>query len=293
MNPKTNDIHQFISLSIFLLTFSLTFGQINPPLASPPARLQQRIGFTDFTVDYSRPARRGRAIMGNLVPYGRIWRVGANESTKLTVSDDVTIAGFPVPKGTYALYAIPQKEEWTIIIHKNTTHWGDGRTNYNPQEDLLRFSVKPEVIPYLQENFLIEFDSLDHNSGRMAWLWENTKISFSIQVGTERKMMEQINRQIKENPTADTYYQAARYLQEEGKMHKEALAWLEKAHQLAGDKYYIHRVWSLVLGQTGDYSAAIIHAEKSKALAAGEGKDEFVRMNEASIQEWKKRLDQP
>jgi len=280
-------------LPFFIFTFSLSNGQINPPLASPPARLQQRVGLTDFSVVYSRPAKRGRIIMGNLVPYGRIWRVGANESTKLSISDDITIEGYPIPKGTYALYAIPQKDEWTVIIHKNTSHWGDGRTNYDPAEDLVRFTVKPETIPYVQENLLIEFDGLNHNSANMVWLWENTKISFSIQVDTEKKMMEQINRQIKENPNADTYYQAARYLQEEGKMQQEALAWLEKAHALTGDKYYIHRVWSLVLEQTGDYRSAIIHAEKSKILAAGEGKDEFVRMNEASIQEWKKRLNQP
>lgn len=290
---KTNASLKFFHLSVLLFLFSLAHGQINPPLVSPPARLQQRIGLTDFTVDYSRPARRGRIIMGNLVPYGRIWRVGANESTKLTISDDITLAGHPVPKGIYALYAIPQKDEWTVIIHKNTSLWGDGRTQYNANEDLVRFTVKPETVPYLQENFLIEFDEISHNNARMVWLWENTKISFSIQVDTEKKMMEQINRQIKENPSADTYYQAARYMQEEGKMQQEALAWLEKAHAMTGDKYYIHRVWSLVLEQTGDYRAAINHAEKSKTLAAEEGKDEFVRLNEASIQEWKKKLGLP
>ncbi|HNP97254.1 MAG TPA: DUF2911 domain-containing protein, partial [Cyclobacteriaceae bacterium] len=95
-------------------------SQIEVPLVSPRAELNQTIGFTEITVNYSRPSARGRKVMGQLVPYGRIWRVGANESTKISFNDDVKIAGHPVPAGTYALYAFPQEKEWTIVIHKNT-----------------------------------------------------------------------------------------------------------------------------------------------------------------------------
>lgn len=274
-------------------TFAMVDAQINPPLVSPRSIIQQYIGLIEVTVDYSRPGKRGRQVMGNLVPYGRIWRVGANESTKITFSDDVKVAGHHIPKGTYALYAFPYEKEWIIIIHKNTQHWGDGRNEYNEKEDLVRFKVKPEKLPYLQETFLITFDELTHKSARMKWLWENTSVSFVIEVDTDKKMMEQIEEAIKTNPTADTYYQSARYLQEEGKMQQQALVWLQKAHDLAGDKYYIHRVWSLVLAQVEDYAEAIVHAEKSKELAALEGKDEFVRMNEVSIITWKGFLKRP
>jgi tetratricopeptide (TPR) repeat protein len=106
-------------------------------------------------------------------------------------------------------------------------------------------------------------------------------------------MMEQIYMSIADNPTADTYYQSARYLQEENKMQEKALEWLSKANDLAGDQYYIHRVWSLVLAQMKEYDAAIEHAEKSKILASLQGKDEFVRMNEFSIQEWRKASGKP
>ncbi|MFZ1808847.1 MAG: DUF2911 domain-containing protein [Cyclobacteriaceae bacterium] len=283
-----------VLLLIFCVSaFAPAMAQINPPLVSPRSMILQHIGLSEVTVDYSRPGKRGRQVMGNLVPYGRIWRVGANESTKVTFSDDVKIAGNDVPKGTYALYAFPYEKEWTIIIHKNTEHWGDGRNEYDEKEDLVRFKVKREKIPYLQESFLITFDELTHKSARMKWLWENTSISFMIEVDTDKKMMEQIEEAIKSNPTADTYYQSARYLQEEGKMQKQALLWLAKAHELAGDKYYIHRVWSLVLAQVEEYAEAIAHAEKSKELAALESKDEFVRMNEASIKAWKGSLKKP
>lgn len=264
-------------------------SQIEVPLVSPRAELKQTIGFTEITVNYSRPSARGRKVMGQLVPYGRIWRVGANESTKISFSDDVKIAGHPVPAGTYALYAFPQEKEWTIVIHKNTSHWGDGRDEYKSTEDLLRFSVVPQNIKFYQETFLIDFDDLSHKRANMTWTWEKTRVSFLIEVDTDSKMMSQIESAIESNPTADTYYQSARYLQEENKMHQQALLWLEKAHQLAGDKYYIHRVWALVLAQSGDYVNAIMHAEKSKQLAALESKDEFVRMNELSIEEWQKK----
>ena len=276
---------------IFLSLYAgMVCAQINAPLVSPPSIVSQRVGFTEITINYSRPSMRGRKIMGDLIPYGRIWRVGANESTKITFSENVRIDGHEVPRGTYALLAYPSAEEWIIVIHKNISHWGDGRDQYNPGEDLLRFVVKPERIPYTQETFLIEFDKLSHKSGRMVWLWENTKISFLIEVNTDNQMMAQIQKAIVENPTADTFYQSARYLQEEGKMQKQAIEWLEQAQKLAGDKYYIHRVWGLVLAQLKDYPSAITHAEKSKELAAHENKDEFVRMNEASIVEWTKLM---
>lgn len=285
---------QVMRISLVLLGLFIGFfadAQIEPPLASPHSILQQRIGFTDISVDYSRPSKRGRQVMGSLIPYGRIWRVGANESTKITISHDVSIEGHHIPKGIYALYAFPYADVWTIVIHKNISHWGDGRNSYHEAEDLVRFDVKPESIPCTQETFLIEFDELTHNSARMVWLWENTKISFLIEADTDVQMMDQIRKALSSAPTADTYYQSARYLQEEGKMQQQALEWLEKAHALAGDKYYIHRVWALVLSQIENYKLAIIHAEKSKELAALENKDEFVRMNESSIKEWKSLLD--
>ena len=105
-------------------------------------------------VVYSRPAVRGRVIFGDLVPYGRIWRVGANESTKFTVSDTIQVGPYTLPKGTYALYAFPYKEYWEVVFHKNTGHWGDGRDAYNPDEDQFRLRVRPEKTPIMQENFL-------------------------------------------------------------------------------------------------------------------------------------------
>lgn len=278
-------LRHFLAVQCLLLVLP-SWAQIEHPRASPQATLVQRVGLSEVTVAYSRPGVRGRKIMGEIIPYGRIWRVGANESTKITFSDSVALEGQPVAPGTYALYTIPTPTEWTIIIHKNTTHWGDGRTQYNPAEDALRFTVKPETVPYFTETFTIEFNDITHERATLTWRWENTVIQFSISFDTRKKMMQEIDSKIKSNPSAATYYESARYFQEEGVFPQRARDYLVKAHQLAGDTYYIHRVWALVEGQLGNFKEAIAHATRSKELAAIEGKDEFVRMNEKSIAEW-------
>lgn len=282
-------------MKLFLLLVLLFFApllsaQIGHPKASPYSQITQHVGLTEITINYSRPAAKGRKIYGDLVPYGRIWRVGANASTKISLDTDILVKGNKLPKGTYALYAFPQENSWEIVFHKNTSHWGDGRNAYNPEEDELRFTVIPETIAYTQENFLITFDAIDHNSTIMQWIWENTIINIPIKVPTDDLMMAQIKKQLREAPTAQTYYEAARYLQEQDKDYKTALGYLEKAILLGGDTYYYYRIKSLVEAKIGAYEAALKSAQRSLDLAKAEGKDEFVRMNEKNILVWKQLI---
>ena len=272
-------------------------AQIAHPKASPSSQLVQQVGLTKISIDYSRPAIRGRKIFGDrhdgqpgLVPNGRIWRVGANESTKITTDTDIVIKGKRLPKGKYALYAFPEEESWEIAFHKNTTHWGDGRKAYKPSEDVFRITIIPDSIPYTQENFLITFDAIDHNSANMEWLWENTKISIPITVPTKEQMLKEIDDKIKNHPTAQTYYEAARYLQEQKMEYPRALQYLKKAIHIGGDTYYFHRVKSLVEAALEDYESAVASAKISLDLAKKEEKDEFVRMNEKNIIVWTRLL---
>lgn len=284
-------------LFLFLLVGTLGFSQLKHPKASPAATVTQEVGFSTIMVDYSRPAVRGRKVFGNLpsgkkglVPYGRIWRVGANESTKITVDTDVSVMGNTLPKGTYALYAFPEKDEWEVVFHKNTKHWGDGRKNYNAEEDAFRIKIEPNSEAIFQENFLISFENITHNGAEMIWHWENTKVVIPIAVDTEGMMEEQISKALKPGPSAQTYYESARYFVEQGIKYPEALEYLNKALDLGGDTYYFHRVKSQAEAALKNYKSAIQSAKKSLELAQEQGKDEFVRMNQKDIDVWKEKL---
>ncbi|UJH67999.1 DUF2911 domain-containing protein [Allomuricauda sp. SCSIO 65647] len=282
---------------LFTLSCWLCHSQISHPKASPFSVVEQEVGLSKIRVEYSRPAVRGRHVFGpqkdgqkGLVPYGRIWRVGANESTKITAEANMEVMGNKLPKGVYALYAFPDEKEWQIVFHTNTGHWGDGRKNYNLDEDLFRITAIPQEIPYHQENFLMAFDNITHTSANLNLIWANTKVTIPFSVDTDAQMEAEIAKQIKENPTALTYYEAARYLQEQGKDFERALQYLEKALEIGGDTYYFHRVKSLVEAALGDYGAAIESAQISLKIASELEKDEFVRMNEKNIKKWKAKL---
>lgn len=279
----------FTTCLAFVLFTGLS-AQITHPRISPLATVEQQLGLSTIKVVYSRPGVRGRKIIGDLVPYGRIWRVGANESTKFSVDTEVKILGNALAPGTYALYAFPGETKWEIVFHGNITHWGDGRKAYNPEEDIFRVEIIPEKLSEVQENFLITFDRMDHNSLDMIWQWEYTRITIPIEVDTDAAMMREISRQLEVNRTPQTYYEAGRYLQEQGKDPEIALGYLNKAIELGGDTYYYHRVRSLVQASLNDFEAAIESAQISLKLATELDKEEFVRMNQKNIDSWKKKI---
>jgi hypothetical protein len=262
-------------------------GQMPHPKASPPATVVQTVGFTQIKVVYSRPSAKGRSVFGGLVPYGRIWRVGANESTKFTIDQDVKLAGHDLKKGTYVLYAFPEEKEWEIVVHANLTHWGDGRDNYSPDEDVFRFTVTPQVVSDYQETFEISFDHLTHDSAFMVWRWAYSKIKIPVEVATRKQMLTVIESNLSAKPTAQSYYEAARYFQEQQIQLERALVYVNKALEIGGGTYYYYRVKSLILADLNDFKSAVISAEISMQLADEQGKDEFVKMNKANIEVWK------
>ncbi len=279
----------FTFVILLLMTFGVQ-GQLEHPKASPAAKVVQAIGFSSIQIDYSRPATRGREIFGELVPYGRIWRVGANESTKFTNTTEIDVLGHTLHAGTYALYAFPQESEWEIVFHKNTKHWGDGRNNYNQEEDAFRVKVIPNSEASFQENFQISFENISHNGTDMIFHWAKTRVVIPIKVDTQGTMETQIEKALQPRPSAQTYYEVARYYVEQKIKYAEALDYLNKALELGGDTYYFHRVKSLAEAALNDHKAAINSAKKSLAIAKELGKDEFVRMNQKNIDLWLSQL---
>ncbi len=273
---------------IGLLFFSLFIrAQIQHPKASPYTEIHQDIGLTRIKLTYSRPAVRGRNLLGEVVPYGRIWRVGANESTKFITNRDISVMGNSLPAGSYALYAFPYPEYWEIVFHTNTSHWGDGRDSYKAEEDLFRIKVFPTDTASWQENFEIGFDSIQHNQALMTWHWGHTRLKIPLKTNTDLLMQLEIEKELMKNPTALSYYEAARYYQEQQIQNKLALKYVNKAIELGGDTYYFYRVKSLIQATDNNYKGAIESAEKSMDLAAEENKDEFVAMNKRNIATWK------
>jgi len=210
----------------FLLITTTLFAQIDLPRLSPKASVSQTIGYTTITIEYSRPGVKGRKIWGSLVPYNKVWRTGANESTRIQFTGDVIIEGNKIPAGIYSLYTIPDENEWTVIINKALT-WG---TNYYPEEDILRFKVKPQKGPFT-ERLLFTIPELTDSSCYIFMNWENIQISFKVEVN----LTEQVYKKIKEalnNVKEDQwqiYVVAANYAADHEVFIDEAFQWIEKA----------------------------------------------------------------
>ncbi|MCS6905664.1 MAG: DUF2911 domain-containing protein [Bacteroidia bacterium] len=255
------------------------------PQPSPLGSVTQKVGLADISITYSRPSARGRIIFGDLVPYNKLWRTGANASTKLKVSEDVTIEGHKIPAGEYSLLTIPGPNEWTIILNKDLKVTGEA--NYKQHEDLVRFTVKPQKTDRKIETFTIQFADLSsNNSCFIELMWENTLIRFKLETEVDSKVMAEIQNKLI-NPTS-MYYQAARYYYENNKDLKQALEWINKATEKE-QQYWMMYLKAKIQAANGDYKGALQTAELAKKLAAEAKNEEYVKMNEALITEFKKK----
>lgn len=277
------------NLLTLLLLVALTpvFAQIKTPQPSPLAKLSQDVGLVKVDIEYSRPSAKGRKVFGELVPFGDMWRTGANASTKVTFSDEAKVGGITIAKGTYALYTVPGENEWSIIFYKNTTFGGTPGKDFNEADVAARFNVPVVRTADYTETFTINLNSLRNNGANLELLWENTKVAIPISVDTDSKVLADI-KNIMDGPSAGTYYQAARYYYEEKKDMDQALAWVNESLRKGGDRYWILRLKAQILAEQKRYAEAIEAAQRSTELAKADGDANYVRMNEKSIDEWSK-----
>jgi hypothetical protein len=278
-------------LSLFITAALAIPGiaQIKTPTPSPKASITQEVGLTEISITYSRPGVKGRKIFGELVQYGQMWRTGANASSKITFGEPVKINGKDLAAGTYAFYTIPGKDEWTLIFHKNLTYWGTGGDKYNTDEDALRIKVKPENYPVLVESMTFDIADITDNSCKIELKWENTMVSFNVEMDVDSKVMADIDQAMK-GVSSSTYYQAARYYLEHDKDLNKALEWINKSMEGGNDKFWMLRQKALILAKLERYKDAIDTANASIAKAKEANNSDYVRMNEKSIAEWKKKL---
>ncbi|RME11356.1 MAG: DUF2911 domain-containing protein [Bacteroidetes bacterium] len=263
-------------------------AQIKTPAASPACKVVQTAGLTDITIEYSRPSVKGRTIFGGLVPFGELWRTGANANTKITFSDKVTIDGKELKAGTYALYTIPNPESWDVIFYTDTENWGTPR-EYDEAKEALRVTVPAHTLSDSKlESFSIWIDNLRDNSCDLIIGWDQTLVSIPITLNTDATVEADIKR-VMGGPTANDYYAAGRYYMDSGKDLNQAYEWLHKANEM-NPRFWTLRQEAICLSKMGKYAEAIKVAERSLAEAVKAGNKDYERMNKESIAEWQSKL---
>lgn len=200
------------------------------PRPSQHAVLTQRIGITDITINYHRPMVNKRKVWGTLVPYGQVWRAGANENTTIAFTDSVTIEGKPLPKGTYGLHMIPAENEWTIILSKNSTSWGS--FTYDQAEDALRVTVKPQAADF-HEALTYDFDDVGPDSSIVTMRWEKVAVPFKVGVNTHEIVAQNLHNQLRglAQYSWDGWDDGANYLLQEKIDLDEALKYCDRSIQ--------------------------------------------------------------
>ncbi|QDH80484.1 DUF2911 domain-containing protein [Echinicola soli] len=278
---------KLIATPFLLLLVLFSFGmakaqQIQMPQASPAAAISQKIGLTDVKLEYSRPSVKGRKIFGTLVPYGEVWRTGANASTKITFSTPVTVEGNEVAAGTYALYAIPNKKEWTFILSDNLELWG--AIGYTPESDVLRFTVPSTKSKDEYETMELSFNNMTDTGATLNLHWEKTAAGFRIETKVDQIVMDQIQQMVIDTKTDNPglLYQAASYYYTSDKEMEQAHKWIEQS--VATDpKYWTVHLKAKIEDKLGLTEEAIQSAEMSKQLADEAKNIDYVNLNDRLI----------
>jgi hypothetical protein len=263
-------------------------AQVKAPQASPKCILTQVVGLTTVEIVYSRPSAKGRDVFNNLVPFGKLWRTGANENTTISFSDDVIIGGKTLPKGKYSLYTTPRADNWEIVFYTSTDNWGNPET-WDETKVALKTTTKSEHLDRFIESFTIGINNLDNNFAHLELSWENTIVAIKFEVPTQKTAMASIDKALA-GPTAGDYFSSAQYLfQSNGDLTK-ALTYVNKALDLNMEKpYYYNRLKSLIQAKQGDKKGAIETAKISLAAAEIAKNQDYVKMNKDSIAEWSKK----
>jgi len=270
-----------------ILICGFSFGQIQTPQPSPFSKIEQVVGLTDVTINYSRPALRNRVIMGELVPYGEMWRAGANANTTIEFSDAVVLGGQKLEAGKYAIFIRPGVSMWEVFFYTKTDN-GGLPGEWDPKAVAAVAEIPTTTLENPVESFTISIDDLDQNGAQLNFRWEKTQASLKLEVPTDSKTMASIEKTMQGEPKAQDYYSAAIYYRETGRDLKKAKDWISKAIEMDSGKYWMYRQQALILHALNENEAAIAASQTSLKLAIEAGNQDYVRLNEKAIEEWSK-----
>ncbi|TVZ51793.1 DUF2911 domain-containing protein [Dokdonia sp. Hel_I_53] len=273
-------------LVAFLGVFTLTVtSQIETPAPSPAAKIMQKVGLTDVTVEYSRPAMRDRTIMGDLVPYGAMWRTGANANTTIEFSTPVTIGGKEIKSGKYAIYTKPMENEWEVYLYTDTNNWGTP-AKWDDSKVAVVTKAKVQMTNIPAESFTVGVDHLSNDGAHLTMQWDKTYVAVPFEVPANQTVLASIDR-VLSGPSMGDYYNAAVYLSSTDQDLERASKYMEKAMSMNKEpKFWQLRQQSLLLAKAGDKKGAIKAAQASLAGAKKAGNMDYIKMNNDSLKEW-------
>ena len=260
-----------------IAAFNVTFAQtLNTPQPSTTQTIKQNFGLSSIELSYSRPNAKGRVVIGGLVPFGKVWRTGANQATTLNFGDDVTIGGKKIAAGKYGLLSIPDKDNWILIITKQLDVTSPAA--YKEESDVARISVKPITVSDKVETFTIQFTNVKASTCDLNLQWENTSVTLPVSTDVDSKVMNQINDVMtKDNKP---YYNAAMYYMDNGKDLNQALTWFNKAVEQNPTAFFMQYQRANCLVKLGKKQDAIAASTKSLELSKAANNADYIKLNE-------------
>ena len=274
-------MNKIIFAAIAACSFFIADAQLKTPAPSPTQTIKQDFGLSSVELSYSRPAMKGRKIFGDLVPFGNVWRTGANSATTLTFGDEVTIGGTKIPAGKYGLLSIPDKKSWTLIITKQTDVTSPAA--YKPEMDVVRVTADVSKMKSATESFTMQFANIKPASCDLHIMWDKSTVVLPISTEVDSKIMANIEQAMKGDKPP--YYQAAVYYMENGKDLNQSLTWFNKAVEAQPNAFWIQHQWANCLAKLGKVSEAKAAAQKSKELAIEAKNDDYVALNDKLLKE--------
>lgn len=273
-------------LLTFICSLSLSVNaQIKSPQPSTSQTVTQTVGLTNIELSYSRPSMRERNIFGELVPYGKMWRTGANKNTTINFDQDVIIGSKEVKAGTYAIFTKPNAQSWEVYFYSDSSNWG---TPAAWENEKVVASIKANVVamPMEVETFTISFDAITNDSATLGFRWDHTYVAVPISFFTDTQVTKSIE-SVMSGPNAGDYYTAAVYYLNADKDIKKAKNWIDKAIEMRENPaFWYYRQQSLIYAKSEDKNGAIKAAKKSLALAKEAGNEDYVALNTKSLKAW-------
>ncbi len=282
MLQKLKTISAAVALTLASTAIS---AQLKVPAPSPSQTIKQAVGLSDITIDYSRPGIKGRTVYGDIVPFGKVWRTGANSATKITFGEDVKVEGNAVTAGTYALYTTPNKESWEIMLYKDLT-LGGNVADYKKESELLRFVVKPKPLNDKVETFTIDIADVTSNSANIELNWEKTRVSFNVTADIDTKIMKSIDATVVNDNRP--YFQAASYYYDNNKDMAKASEWIDKGIATNPKAFWMVMLKAKIQAKQNDKKGALASADQVIVLATEAKNDDYVAMAKKFIAENKK-----